>query len=146
VALGEFLAEERWITTPHPHSTPVDKFAPFRPGAHDGQGTDQSESDPTLGLILEAIADDVHRIAAAAREGIIAEFAARIAHARKHFPRNQLSATLRGLAEARKAALALVKKNATSEIAGRKKAALAARRRPGLTMGARRSSEPGLRH
>jgi hypothetical protein len=129
VALGEFAGEKRWLLARHPRSAPVDDFGPVRPGADHGQGNDQTEIDPTLGLLLDAIADDVHRIASAARDGIIAEFAARVAHARKYLPRNQVSATLRGLAEARKAALALVKRNAAAELAGRKKAALAARRR-----------------
>jgi hypothetical protein len=82
-----------------------------------------------LGLLLSAIDDDVHRFASAARDGINADFAARVAYARKHLPRHQLASALRGFAEARKAALALVSRNAAMEIAGRKKAALAARRR-----------------
>jgi hypothetical protein len=129
VALGEFLGEKRWLLARYPRSAPVDDLGPVRPRADHSQASEQPEIDPTLGLLLEAIADDVHRIASAARDGIIAEFAARVTHARKYLPRNQVSAAVRGLAEARKAALALVKRNAAAELAGRKKAALAARRR-----------------
>jgi hypothetical protein len=82
-----------------------------------------------LGLLLSAIDDDVNRFASAARDGINTDFVARVAHARKHLPRHQLAAALRGFAEARKAALTLVSRNAALELAGRKKAALAARRR-----------------
>jgi hypothetical protein len=148
VTLGEFLGEKRWLLARYPCTGPVDDLGPVRPGTDQGHSSsDQLEADPTLGLLLDAIADEVHKIASAARDGIVAEFAARVAHARKCLPRNQLSATLRGLAEARKAALALVKRNAAAELAGRKKAALAARRRARSVRAVRASpSRPMGRH
>jgi hypothetical protein len=90
---------------------------------------DQANIDNELPLLLDAIAADVHKVASAARDGVITEFAARAAHARKHLPRNQVAAALNGIAEARRAALALIKKNETSELCTRRAAALAARRR-----------------
>jgi hypothetical protein len=128
-ALGAFLAEERWIAPPHPHSVLIDDFLPMRPRSDAGPTEEQPEADHTLGLLLAVIADDVHQFASAARDGIVADFAARAAHARKCLPRAQLAATLSGLAQARKAALAVVSRNAALEIAGRKRAAIEARRR-----------------
>jgi hypothetical protein len=128
-ALGAFQAEGRWIASPHPHSVLIDDFVPMRPRSDTGRADEQPEADHTLGLLLAVIADDVHQFALAARDGIIADFAARAAHARKSLPRAQLAATLSGLAQARKAALALVGRNAALEIAGRKTAAIEARRR-----------------
>jgi hypothetical protein len=124
--LGEFVGESRWISAPRPPSAPIDELLPLRPATGDDE---HPEKDEMLGLLLSAIDDNVHRFASAARDGINADFAARVAYARKHLPRHQLSSSLRGFAEARKAALALVSRNAALELAGRKKAALAARRR-----------------
>jgi hypothetical protein len=129
-ALGEFVGETRWISTPRPPSATIDQFLPLRPATG---GDEYPEKDEMLGLLLSAIDDDVHRFASAARHGINADFAARVAYARKHLPRHQLAAALRGFAEARKAALALVRRNAELELASRKKAAIAARRRPDRT-------------
>jgi hypothetical protein len=91
---------------------------------------EQSDIDNELGLLLDAIAADVHKTAAAARDGIVAEFSARAAHARRHLPRHQLAAVLNQIAEARKAALALIKRNEVFELSARRAAALAARKRP----------------
>lgn len=82
-----------------------------------------------LGALLGVIAEDVHRTASAVRDAIRADFAARIAYARRHLPRSLLAAALHGLAHARSAALALVNQNAALELAARKKAAIAARPR-----------------
>jgi hypothetical protein len=125
-ALGEFVGESRWTLTPRPPSAPVDQLLPLRPATG---GDEYPDKDEMLGLLLSAIDDDVHRFASAARDAINADFAARVAYARKHLPRHQLAAALRGFAEARKAAFALVSRNAALELAARKKAALAARRR-----------------
>lgn len=56
----------------------------------------------------------------------MADFAARAAHARKHLSPQLLAATLGAIKEQRKAALALVNRNAALELAGRRKAAVAA--------------------
>jgi hypothetical protein len=128
-ALGGFLAEERWIVSPHPHSVPLDDYLPTTSRGDPAHGDDDPEDDRSLGLLLAVIADDVHQFASAARDGINADFAARAAYARRTLPRGQVAATLSGLAQARKAALAVVSKNAASEIASRKRAAIEARRR-----------------
>jgi hypothetical protein len=122
VVLGAFRAEERWLDTPHPYSAPNVDFTERRPGE------DHGDHDHTLGLLLGVIADDIHHFASAACAGIIAEFAARAAHARKYRRGDQLAAALREIAEARKAALAVVRRNAALELAARKQAAIEARR------------------
>jgi hypothetical protein len=136
-ALGEFSGLARWITTPMVRTIPEEKIEPARlPTAAkenfaeplQAEGPEDQASDTDLGPLLAAIADDVHRCAAAACAGIIADFAARVAYARKHLPRHQLAAALGALAQERKAALALVKRNAALELAARKKAVIEARR------------------
>jgi hypothetical protein len=140
-ALGEFLGSARWIMTPNSNATPEQNFTPERAAPDwkenfaetpDSQNAGDTGSDTELGPLLGAIADDVHAIAGAAREGVLADFAARVAHARRHQSGPQLLATLAALAQARKAALAVVKQNAALELAGRKKAALTAHRLPRL--------------
>lgn len=90
---------------------------------------DQSAVDNELGLLLDAIAADVHKTASAARDGIIADFAARVAYARRSLPQPQLAAALSGIAESRRAALALIKKSEAAELFARRAAVLADRRR-----------------
>jgi hypothetical protein len=53
----------------------------------------------------------------------MADFAARMAHARKHLSPQLLAATLAAIKEQRRAALTLISRNAASELAARKKAA-----------------------
>ena len=127
--------------TPNAHAPPAQNSTPERAApdskenfaeAPDSPNADDTGSDTELGPLLGAIADDVHAIAGAAREGVLADFAARVAYARRHLPRHMLAATLGALAQARKAALAVVKRNAALELAGRKKAALTAHRLPRL--------------
>jgi hypothetical protein len=68
----------------------------------------------------------------------MADFGARIADVRKRLRGHARSAALGALKEGRKAALALVKRNAAQELAGRKKAAIASRgRRPRAVKGGR---------
>jgi hypothetical protein len=116
--LGEFVGSASWTTTP---------FADRARNNHDEQS---SGSDEGLGALLGAIADEVQRFASAVHDGINADFAARVAHARKHLPRHQLAAALAAFAEARNAALASAKQNAAMELQGRKWAAILARGRP----------------
>lgn len=90
---------------------------------------DAPGADSELNSVLDAIADDVHRYSAAARDQIMTEFAAAIAQARKHLPRHARAAAVGALRNARATALAVVKRNTALELAGRKKAAVAARRK-----------------
>ncbi len=137
--LGEFLGSARWIVTPIAHAVPAEKFAPEHPqpaaqenflDTADLQDADAAGPDTELGPLLGAIADDVHGCAAAARSGIMADFAARVAYARKHLSGPALAAVLATLKQARQTALTFVKRSAALELAGRKKAVIAARRRP----------------
>jgi hypothetical protein len=111
--------------------------------AFDTVGAEVTDSDSELGALLAAIADEVQDSAAAARAAIMADFGARIAYVRKHLRGPQRAAALGALKEGRKAALAIVKRNAAQELAGRKKAAIAARgRRPGASRSGRRNHAP----
>jgi hypothetical protein len=139
----------RWIVTPIVRVSPDERIKPERPQmvekekfseAAEALCTEPAESNTDLHSVLAAIADDVQEIAAAARGGIMAEFAGRIADARKRLPRHAAAGAVAMLKEARKAALALVKRNAALELAGRKKAAIQARRRPSA---ARYGRKPG---
>jgi hypothetical protein len=147
-ALGEFSGSARAITTPFTGSAREPDFGPERPlsaesgdiaDAVQAQGEEAPDSETDLGAVLAAIDDDVQESAAGARAGIMAEFAGRIAHARKHLPRHQIAAAVAAFKEARKAALALVKRNAAEQRAGRKKAATMARRRPRVAKGGPKS-------
>jgi hypothetical protein len=154
-ALGEFVGSARWITMPLGHPARGEDSAPARPttgakenfsaAAEASNATDAAEaqdgeaagSDSELGAVLDAIDHDVQVSEAAACAGIMAEFAGRIAYARKHLPRDQVAAAIAAIVQARKAALATVKRNAAERRAGRKKAAAMARRRSRVTKGAR---------
>jgi hypothetical protein len=125
VAQGEFRGLARWVTSPLASDKFTRAISPERPGI-DANGEDPGDVSGGLGALLASIADEVHAHAAAAREGVMADFAARVLHARKHFSRSLLVATLASIREQRKAALALVNRNAALEIAGRQKAAIAA--------------------
>jgi hypothetical protein len=146
-APGEFLGSARSITTPSADFARGHDFEPERPlSAESGDIADATQAhaeeapdaDTDLGAVLSAIDDEVQGSAAGARAGIMADFAARVAHARKHLPRHQIAAAVAAFKEARKAALALVKRNAAQERAGRKKAATMARRRPRAAKGGRK--------
>jgi hypothetical protein len=142
---GEFPGSARSITAPYTDSARGHDFEPERSAessssadAHEAPGEEAPDSDTDLGAILGAIDDEVQEIAAGARAGIMAEFAGRVAYARKHLPRHQVAAAVAAFKQARKAALALVKRNAAQERAGRKKAATMARRRPRVAKGGRK--------
>lgn len=93
-------------------------------------GFDWGSEDIELGKILSAIAEEVHRLASLARCAIMAEYAGKIAHAYKFLPRHQVAGAVRAVKEARKATLALIKRNATAELVGRRQAAIRAYRKP----------------
>jgi len=117
----------RWLTIPGPARHTQHLSEPERPVAGiDAGSEDPREDSDGLGALLASIADDVHHHATAARNGVIADFAGRAMHARRHLSRHLLAATLAAIKEARKAALALISRNAAMELAGRKKAAIGA--------------------
>jgi hypothetical protein len=97
---------------------------PFEAVGPDEASAEPLAPDTELGALLDAIAEDVQHTAAAVRDGIIADFAARVAHARRYLPRHQLAGALRGFAQARKAALTLARRNARMELQARKKATI----------------------
>jgi hypothetical protein len=111
-AQGEFRGHARWVTSPY--------------AGIDAQSEDPREGSDGLGALLAAIDDEVGRHTTAARDGVTADFAARVAHARKHLSPHLLAATLATIKEQRKAALAQIGRNAANELAGRKKAAVEA--------------------
>jgi hypothetical protein len=125
---GAFIGSAHWITEARAYEPAQRNPQPERPEGMGGiaaQGEDPAEGNSELGALLAAITDDVHGRAAAVREGIRADFAGRIKHARKHVPGFARAAAVTALSEARKAALALVNQSAALELAGRKKAAIA---------------------
>jgi hypothetical protein len=136
ITLGEFAASARWATTNRSDPVPTGYIefarAAFR---QDNVATDETplgspdEGDVDLGPLLGAIAEDAHRIAAAVRTGILADFAARTTHARRHTPRHLLAGALTAIKQARLAALAAASMNAKNELKGRMQAAIASRRR-----------------
>lgn len=114
----------RWLTSPFEVGIREKGMFPERPdGAtlHDSFG-----GNDELGAVLTAITDEVHRHASAARQGVLVDFGARAAHARKHLSRHLLAATLAAIKEQRNAALALISRNAALERASRRKAAISA--------------------
>jgi hypothetical protein len=127
IAQGAFRASARWIASPFASHAPERAIAPGRSIAGiNGHGEDPRDGGDELGALLDAIADEVHRHAAAARNGVMSDFAAHMAHARKHLSPHLLAAALATYKEQRKAALAAISRNAASEIAARKKAAVMA--------------------
>jgi hypothetical protein len=131
----------RWLTIPGPARHTQRLSEPERPAAGiDAGSEDPREDSDGLGALLASIADDVHHRATAARNGVIADFAGRAMHARKHLSRHLLAATLAAIKEARKAALALISQNAALELAGRRQAAIAALRAGASASGGRKRS------
>jgi hypothetical protein len=135
IALGEFVGSARWATASQskaPHSDPATHVrSATNPQESFAASADAlcGEEDIELGPLLGAIAEDVHCLAAAIRAGIMADFAARLVYARRHLPRQQIPGALAVIRQARAAALAVAAQNAKAELQGRKKAAIAARRR-----------------
>ena len=127
IALGEFRGLGRWLTTRFPPPALATTPSPesLVKGA-DNQSAGSREASNELGALLEALAEEVHQHATAARDGVLMEFAARIAHARKHLSPQLFAATLGAIKEQRKAALALISRTAALELAARRKAAIAA--------------------
>lgn len=127
IAKGEFRGTARWVASAYPPDPSGRAIIIGHSDAGIGAGgEDPSDGSGGLGALLGAIADEVRSHAAAAREGVVADFAGRVAHARKHLSPQLLAATLAAIREQRKAALALIGRNMALELSGRQKAAVAA--------------------
>lgn len=136
IVKGEFRGLARWVTSRSAGDAQAKRIFPERPASAVRRDEDIAGGNDELGALLAAIGDEFQRHASAARDGVLADFAARIAHARKHLSPNLLAATLAAIKEQRKAALATISRNAALERAGRCEAAIRALggknpRRPG---------------
>jgi len=98
------------------------------------------ETDSALGADLTASDPEIEESAVAERAGIMREFAGAIEAARKRLPRRKAMGAVAALKQMRKAALALVKRRASEQRAGRKKLIAVARR----SITGRRDQRPGL--
>lgn len=143
-AAGQIAARSRfrglahWITDPYAGRLSRAEDFPYGPSSGiDGHAEDPGEGEDALDGLLAGIADEVHAHAAAARDGVMAGFAAQVAHARKHLSPQLLAAALAAIKQQRDAVLAFINRNAADEIAARRKAVIKAFRR-------RRSSRPRL--
>ena len=104
-----------------------------RAGAPDEGGglTDAGDAgaDSELSLILDAIVDDVMRRAAGAQMAIMAEYAGKVAYARRYLPRTEVAGAVRAAMDVKAAALAHIAGEAAAEIAARRAAIIGARRK-----------------
>lgn len=123
--LGEFCGLARWAAGPY--ATAASRRGFFHQslpvGTADG-GESLPGANETLDAVLAAIDSEIDWRTAAIRHGLEAEFAARVAHARKHLSPALLVATIAAVKQQREAALAWLNRNAAIEKAGRKKAAI----------------------
>jgi hypothetical protein len=120
---GEFMARASAIFAPA--SSPLDAGAPV---------VDSGE-DAELRNLLAAISDDVQRMAVGMCEAIAAEYGGKIDHARKTLRRDQVAGVVSMLKAARQGALAVAQQLASTELAGRREAALRAHRKGFLIVG-----------
>jgi len=124
-ALREFCTAGRTILSPGELTDPRELSAQVQT---DRTGLDIGGEEPApaieseLGTDPPATDDDIERIAGAARAAVMAEFAGRIQAARKYLPRHSVRAAVAALKSMRKAALALVKRNAAQQRAARRAA------------------------
>jgi hypothetical protein len=121
VGLAEWEASARWITTPAAQPQELNRGS---------NAPDEPLDNYELFLVLGAIAEEVARHGAAVCTGIAADFAARMAHARRTLPRNQAAAAVTALEQARRAALQLARQMAQAELKARQDAARIQYRRP----------------
>jgi hypothetical protein len=98
-------------------------------GNQNGNFGDTTGHDTELANILDAIAQDVARMSAAACATAMAEYAGAVDSARKQFPKNLIAGIIRGLKDALRAKLAEIRKVAKADLAGRREAAIRAHRR-----------------
>jgi hypothetical protein len=118
----------RWAASRHPAAEALAHIGERPSAGIDAQGEDPRAGSDALTGLLDYMNDEVHRHAAVARDAVSADFAARVAHARKHLSPSLLAATLAALKAQRRAALAQISRNAAAELAGRKKIAIMASR------------------
>jgi hypothetical protein len=150
VVRSGFRGLAHWITDPYAGHPGRPAIFPHGPSAGiDGHAGDSGEDDDGLNGLLAGIADEVHRHAAAARGGVMADFAAQVAHARKHYSPHLLAAVLAAIKQQRDGMLALINRNAADELAARRKAVIMAfrprRRNPASHSNTDRpSTNPGL--
>jgi hypothetical protein len=78
--------------------------------------------------LLDDLADQLHREAAAGAAMIMREFSAAISEARRRAPRHELAGILAALKQRRRAALALARRRAAIELQGRRKLVVQNRR------------------
>jgi hypothetical protein len=122
IARSGFRGLAHWVTDPYAGDTPRPAiFASGVAAGIDSYAEDPGEAEDPLDGELTAIADEVHRHAAAARAGAVADFAAQVAHARKHFRPPLLAAVLAAIKQQREAVLALINRNAAAELTARRK-------------------------
>jgi hypothetical protein len=121
------------VWTASRHSTPEETGVTVIEGGEDNE----------LGPILAAIADEVQDTAAAASAAVGAEYAAKVAHARRHLPWHQVAGAVRAFDQERKASLEHIKRNAATSLAGRQRAAIELHR--GSRQAARRARRPRTR-
>lgn len=100
---GEFVGSSRWMLAPKPSRDDDDLAA--------GQGD--------LGVVLDAIADDMNRVSSAVRTQIVASFAAQISQASHQAQPSQRGAIIAGLIAARASALTITSREAANELRGR---------------------------
>lgn len=121
ITIGEFCGSARWHTTATAKPTATDAW---RGGAREVTIPVQAEED------TDAVGDEIQIAAAAAAAGVMADFAARIAYARKHVPRHQLAAAIAAINAMRSAALATINRNAAMELAAKRRLVQMRRKRP----------------
>lgn len=97
-------------------------------GGYEGTNPTEAGQDMELAGILDAIAQDVARLSAGASAAAAAEYAAAVTGARKQFPKHLVGGIIRSLKDALQAKLAEIKKVAKADLAGRREAAISARR------------------
>jgi hypothetical protein len=94
---------------------------------YSGVAAAEFSEDTELPGILDAIATDVQRVASAARHAVMAEYAGKVTHARRHLPRAQVAGAVRAFREARAAALTHIARQASAEISARRRGVSRAR-------------------
>lgn len=125
VMIGEFKQQARWT---------VRRFVTSRVNVNEPNRTNSNGiegDDGGLAAILSAIEAEVHQFAAALRDGVMAEFAAMMQHARKTLLRDQVAGAVAALKQRRDAALAFIKRNAAAQLKGRREAAMREHRKIG---------------
>lgn len=129
-SLGAFMASAVATTLPVKTSVPVESGGgSARAVAVTSEAADEGADDGLSGL-LAAIGEEVQGRTAAVQAGVVVEFAARIAHARKTLPRDQAAGAVAALKQAKGVALKLIREAASAEVRGRQRAVRVMRASP----------------